>query len=149
MADQLLLRNAVTGNLVNPADAVSAALPFVTIAPADKATIRSNLGAVGAGHTSVNDINYQVLASDVDVAYVALTASRVVKLCDVDTYPLGQDLVIGDESGACSATVTITIIVGDTTYDTIPQQSDGTITLSYPFASVRMRRGAVNIWKIV
>jgi hypothetical protein len=101
------------------------------------------------GHTAINDANYQVVASDVDVAFTVLTASRVVKLCDVDTYPLGQDLVIGDESGACSSTKTITIVVGDGTSDTIPQQSDGTIVLGYAFASVRLRRGTANIWKIV
>jgi hypothetical protein len=106
-------------------------------------------GKANIGHTAVSDANYQVVASDVDVAFTVLTASRVVKLCDVDTYPLGQDLVIGDESGSCSATNTITILVGDGTSDTIPQQSDGTIVLAYAFASVRLRRGAANIWKIV
>lgn len=108
-----------------------------------------DIGAAATGHTPLSDTNYQVSFSDVDVAFTALTAPRVVKLCDVDTYPLGQDLVIGDESGACSATITITILVGDGTSDTIPQQSDGTIVLAYPFASVRLRRGAANIWKIV
>jgi hypothetical protein len=106
-------------------------------------------GKANLGHTSVNNTNYQVLVSDVDVAFVALTAPRTVKLCDVDSYPLGQDLVIGDESGSCSAMNTITILVGDGSSDTIPQQSDGTIVLAYAFASVRLRRGAANIWKIV
>jgi hypothetical protein len=108
-----------------------------------------DIGAAATGHTPVSDANYQVLASDVDVAYTALTAPRTVKLCDVDTYPLGQDLVIGDESGSCSSNLPITILVGDGTSDTIPQQSDNTIVLAYAYASVRLRRGAADIWKIV
>ncbi|WP_345819944.1 hypothetical protein ABC766_27320 [Methylobacterium fujisawaense] len=101
------------------------------------------------GHTTVADTNYQILTTDVDVGFTSITVPHIVKLCDVDAYPLGQDLVIGDESGTCSATNTITILVGDGTSDTIPQQSDGTIVLAYPYASVRLRRGAANIWKIV
>lgn len=106
-------------------------------------------GKTNLGHTAVPDTSYQVLATDVDVAFTFLTAPRVVKLCDVDAYPLSQDLVISDESGSCSAANTIAILVGDGTGHMITQQSDGAIVLGYPFASVRLRRGAANIWKIV
>lgn len=113
-------------------------------------TVPEHLAAkAGIGQTEVLDINYQVLATDVDVVYMSLTATRIVKLCDVDVYPKGQDLVISDESGACSETVTITIVPGDGTGDTIPQTSNNTIVLNAPYASVRLRRGAANLWKIV
>ena len=113
-------------------------------------TVPEHLAAKASiGQTTVANVAYQVLATDVDVAYTSLTASRIVKLCDVDVYPKGQDLVISDETGACSETVTITIVPGDGTGDTIPQTSNNTIVLNAPYASVRLRRGAANIWKIV
>ncbi|WP_183667428.1 hypothetical protein [Methylorubrum rhodesianum] len=75
---------------------------------------------------------------------VSLTAARTVSLPDVDTFPLGQDLVIADESGACSESLTITIIPGSGTGDTIA--GDGSIVLTSPYQAVRFRRGAANLW---
>jgi hypothetical protein len=144
------------GSIIGPPGTTSAegladvveALKRVLIAP-DVASARSSLGAAALGHTPVLDADHQVSALDVDVAFTVLTGPRIVTLCDVDNYPLGQDLVIGDETGACSAAMPITIVPGAGTDDAIPQSSDGTIVLNSPFASVRLRRGATNIWKIV
>ncbi|CAO4140658.1 hypothetical protein [Methylorubrum extorquens] len=101
--------------------------------------------AAQRGHTSVSDANYQILATDVQVGVTALTAPRVLSLPNVDSFPLGQDLVIADESGACSETLTITIQPGAGTGDAIGVP-DGTIALSNPYQAVRFRRGAANLW---
>ena len=92
-------------------------------------------------------MNYQILATDVQVGVIALTAPRVLSLPDVDSFPLGQDLVIADESGACSETLSITIQPGSGTDDVIGGP-DGptTILLSSPYQAVRFRRGAANLW---
>jgi hypothetical protein len=96
------------------------------------------------GHTSVYDRDYTALTSDVQVGFRTLTGSRIVTLPDVDAFPLGQDLVIADESGACSEALTITILPGSGTGDTIA--GDGSIVLTSPYQAVRFRRGAANLW---
>lgn len=104
------------------------------------------------GHTSVFDRDYTAATSDVQVGFRTLTGPRIVTLPDVDAFPLGQDLVIADESGACSETLTIKIRPGANTGDTIggaePDQGTSipTIVLSSPYQAVRFRRGAANLW---
>lgn len=104
------------------------------------------------GHTSVFDRDYAALTSDVQVGFRTLTGPRLVTLPDVDAFPLGQDLVIADESGNCSDTVTIKIQPGAGTGDLIggavpdAGTSIPTILLSYPYQAVRFRRGAANLW---
>lgn len=146
---QLHAFDTVTGE-----DVVEPASSLIKRAPILAAGVTKTLGEhlesrAAIGQTTVSNAAYQVLATDVDIVYTSLTASRIVKLCDVDVYPKGQDLVISDETGACSETITITILPGDSTGDTIPQTSNNTIVLNGPYASVRLRRGAANIWKIV
>lgn len=68
---------------------------------------------------------------------------------DVDIYPHSQDVVIGDESGACPEALSITIMPGNGTSDSLPQTSDNAVVLNAPLASVRLRRGASKIWKVV
>lgn len=104
------------------------------------------------GHTSVFDRDYTATASDVQVGFRTLTGPRIVTLPDVDAFPLSQDLVIADETGACSETVTIKIQPGAGTSDVIggaePDQGTSipTIILFSPYQAVRLRRGAANLW---
>jgi hypothetical protein len=96
------------------------------------------------GHSLVADADYQCLATDVQVGMKPLTAPRTIWLPDVDTFPF-QDLVIADESGACSDASTITILPGSGTDDVIGT-SEGTVILSRPFEGAWFRRGAANLW---
>lgn len=98
------------------------------------------------GHTAVSDANYQALQSDVQVGMVTLTAPRTVYLPDVDGFPLGQDLVIADESGACSETLTIAIQPGPGSGDIIGGVDASTVILSNPYQAQGFRRGATNLW---
>lgn len=106
---------------------------------------RAAASSAQRGHTSVSDANYQCLPSDVQVGMVALSASRTIYLPDVDGFPLGQDLLIADESGSCSDDRIITIFPGLDTSDVIGT-TDGIIKIFDPYQSVRLRRGASNLW---
>lgn len=100
----------------------------------------------GGGVTAVDDRDYQCLMDDVQVGVTALTGSRTIYLPDVDTYPPGQDLVIADESGACSETLTITIRPGAGTSDIIGGVDNSAVLLQNPYQVQGFRRGAANVW---
>ncbi|MEN3213619.1 hypothetical protein PUR23_26855 [Methylorubrum populi] len=98
-------------------------------------------------HTPVADADYQGLPTDEQIGLVALTAPRTISLPDVDSFPLGRDIVIADESGACSDTLTITIQPGAGTGDVIGGPDGATnIVLFTPYQAARFRRGAANLW---
>ncbi|MBB4200682.1 hypothetical protein CCR94_21520 [Rhodoblastus sphagnicola] len=59
--------------------------------------------------TSVSDLNYTALITDRTIAYTAITAARTVTLPAVSAFPTGVSLRILDESGAASASKTITL----------------------------------------
>lgn len=72
----------------------------------------ANLSDVAAGapsRTPVADANYTALTTDRNIAFTAITAARTVTLCAASAFPVGYRLTIFDESGAASATNTITI----------------------------------------
>jgi hypothetical protein len=59
--------------------------------------------------TGVSDAAYAVLTTDRMVAYTALTAARVVSLPAASSFPTGTPLIIVDESGNCTALISITV----------------------------------------
>lgn len=59
--------------------------------------------------TAVADANYVVLLTDYRVKYTSLTAARAVTLPAPSGATIGQEFIIGDESGSCSGSLTITI----------------------------------------
>lgn len=79
--------------------------------------------------TQVSDANYTALVSDRMIAYTAMTAARAVTLPAASAYPTGTRLIVVDESGACSATNTITLArVGS---DTINGTTGAVISTAY------------------
>ncbi len=64
--------------------------------------------AAAVARTQVSDAAYAVLPTDRTVAMTALTAARVLTLPAASAYPQGATLTVVDESGACSASATIT-----------------------------------------
>jgi hypothetical protein len=97
-------------------------------------------------HTPVVDVDYTIKIWDVQVGFMALSASRTAILPDVDSYPIGQVLFIADESGQCSADRPITIAAGAGTGDTIAGQT--AILLTDAYQGLGFRRGASNVWII-
>ena len=82
--------------------------------------------------TAVSDAAYSALTTDRLIAYTALTASRIVSLPTSASYPTGTRLLIVDETGACSATKTITITPNGT--DTIEgANSSAVLAMAYGF----------------
>lgn len=120
-------------------------LPTVPVVIGGRATTvgPALASALQGAHTPVSDADYQCLPSDLQVGIVALTAPRTISLPDVDSFPF-RDLVIADESGQCSETLTITIQPGAGTGDTIAGASS--LVLSSPYQGLRFRRGAANLW---
>ena len=152
MADNSLKLRTLEGGVPMERDPIRFLAGVLPQTPLIRAGVETTLGgaiasAAQTGHTPVNDTNYTILPSDVQIGVVSLTAPRTVYLPDVDAFPLGQDLVIADESGVCSETLTITIQPGADTGDTIGNP-DGSpsIVLFTPYQAVRFRRGAANLW---
>lgn len=92
--------------------------------------------ASGSKRTEVNDVAYQALVTDVLIAYIALTAARIVTLPDVaDTGATATNvfvLTVKDEAGAATGAETITL-QGDANID---GAATLVINLDYGFATL-------------
>ena len=95
--------------------------------------------------TAVNDAAYTALISDRSIAYTALTAARVVTLPAASAYPAGTALTVFDESGACSATKTITLAPAGS--DTIDGAASAVISSAYGFLA--LQSNGAGKWTIV
>ena len=95
--------------------------------------------------TAVADAAYAALPSDRLIAFTALTAARVVTLCAAAAYPTGTRLTIVDESGACSATKTITLAIAGT--DTIDGAASAALSSAYGYLA--LESDGVGKWTIV
>jgi hypothetical protein len=95
--------------------------------------------------TAVSDAAYSALVTDSLIAYTALTAARVVSLPAASAYPPGQALTIADESGACSASKTITISRAGS--DTINGATTATISTAYAYLA--LESNGSNAWTII
>ena len=91
------------------------------------------------GRTPVADANYSALATDRTIAYTALTSARTVTLPPASAYPTGTQLLVVDESGACSLSNTITLARSGT--DTINGATTAIINAAYGFLAL-MSSGA-------
>ncbi|MGO9008079.1 MAG: hypothetical protein ACLQIQ_08540 [Beijerinckiaceae bacterium] len=85
--------------------------------------------------TAVADTAYTALASDRCIAYTAITAARIVTLPAASTYPTGTRLVVFDESGNCSATLTITLAAAGS--DTIDAATSAVISSAYGYLALQ------------
>lgn len=101
-------------------------------------------GGATIGGTRVDNTNYTVLPTDVQIEVRGLTAGRTITLWDVDTFPTGQPLLIGDFDGTCSPDRPITIQVGAGTGDTIAGQT--AIQIADPYGSLEFRAGITDTW---
>ncbi len=95
--------------------------------------------------TPIADANYTATASDQLVAYTSITAPRTVTLPAASAYPIGQLLRVVDESGGCSATVTLTIARAGT--DTIDGATSAVVAAAYGF--VWLESDGVSKWTVV
>ena len=98
-----------------------------------------------AQRTAVVDANYQALATDRTIAFTALTAARSVTLPAASAYPAGTRLLVMDESGGCSPTVTITLSAAGS--DTINGAAAGVLTV--PYGLLALQSNGAGKWTIV
>ena len=94
---------------------------------------------------AVSDAAYTALTTDRLIAYTAITAARVVSLPAASTYPTGTRLTIVDESGAVSATDTITVAANGT--DTINGGASALLSAAYGYVAIESN--GVNKWTII
>lgn len=89
---------------------------------------------ITATRTVVADMSYTALTTDRNVAVTSLTAARTITLPAASAYPTGTQLLVFDESGACSASNTITVTRAGT--DTINGVSSASIATAYGYLAV-------------
>jgi len=94
--------------------------------------------------TSIADANHAALPSERTIAYISLTAPRNVTLPAASTFPTGTLIRIVDESGACSASNTITLTASGS--DSINGQVSAILASAYAFVAVESN--GLNRWTI-
>ena len=81
------------------------------------ATLENRTGTFQpVARVAVADVAYAATTSDTLIAYTSITAARVVTLLAASTVP-GRQLVVKDESGLASGTLTITVTPASGTID--------------------------------
>ncbi len=95
--------------------------------------------------TGVADAAYSALVTDRLVAYTALTAPRAVTLPSAASFPPGHPLGIIDESGACSASKTITISRAGS--DTINGLTS--VAIASAFGALVLESNGSNAWTVI
>lgn len=118
--------------------ASSGALIFISILAEDLATLPM-------ARQPVADANYAVSANVGVVAYTAITAPRTVTLPAANSFEPGALLRVVDESGECSATITITLARAGT--DTINGGASAAVAGAFGF--VELMSNGSNAWTIV
>jgi Major tropism determinant N-terminal domain len=95
--------------------------------------------------TAVSDANYTAQPTDRIVAYTALTASRIVTLPASSTFPPGERLLVVDETGNASGTVSITLTRAGS--DKINEANTAIITTANGYLGVE--GNGSNAWTVV
>ena len=101
--------------------------------------------AITNTRVGVGDAAYTASAADRLIAYTSLTAARVVTLPAASAYPTGTQLIVVDELGNSSATLTITLARAGS--DTINGGTAAVIATAYGF--VALESNGSNAWTIV
>ena len=96
--------------------------------------------------TPVPDAAYTGLTTDRLIAYTTLTAARVVNLPLASAYPTGTRLTIIDETGNCTALISITITPNGT--NTI-NGVNGSIVINTAYGQATLESNGLAGWTIV
>ena len=99
---------------------------------------------VSPTRTAVSDANYTALTTDRNIAYTAITAARIVTLPAASAFPQGYRLTVFDESGAASATNTITFARSGS--DTINGATSAAV--SSAFGVLAVETNGANKWTV-
>ncbi len=132
---QTLQPNTVVGNL-SPVARPAAGIPIAVL----KAQFF-------AGLTGVNDVAYALVASDVSIAYTAISAARIVTLLPAANFNPGYKLTIFDSSG--NATASHTITVAPTGADLINGANASLLAISSAYSGVTLESDGISKWTLI
>ncbi len=118
---------------------------YVLAARVNDATGVWQVPAIVGARAAVSDANYSVAAGVSTVAYTAITAARTVTLPAASSFFAGQQLLVVDESGSCSATKTITLAPNGS--DTINGAASAVVSNAYGYLVIESN--AAGKWTIV
>jgi hypothetical protein len=153
LSEQLQLRRG-TGSQVASFTGAAGEVVFDTtnnrLIANDGVTVGGNPAAklsevITNSRSAVSDATYSVLATDRMVAYIALTAARVVTLPASSAYPTGTRLLIVDETGNCSATKTLTITPNGT--DAIDGAASAVVNQAFGFIGIESN--GAGAWTVI
>jgi hypothetical protein len=96
--------------------------------------------------TAVSDAAYSALTTDRMIAYIAITATRVVSLPAASTYPTGTRLLIIDETGDVTATLNISISPHGT--DTV-DGANSAVNINAAYGFLSLESNGSDAWTIV
>jgi hypothetical protein len=153
LSEQLQLRRG-TGSQVASFTGAAGEVVFDTtnnrLIANDGVTVGGNPAAklsevITNSRSAVSDATYSVLATDRMVAYIALTAARVVTLPASSAYPTGTPLLIVDETGNCSATKTLTITPNGT--DAIDGAASAVVNQAFGFIGIESN--GAGAWTVI
>ncbi len=100
-----------------------------------------------AQRTAVAGAPYTALSTDRIVAYTAISAAETVTLPAAAAFPVGERLLIVDESGACSTTNTITVTPAGT--DKVSGLSSSTpVAINIPYGFLALESNGSNAWTV-
>jgi hypothetical protein len=95
--------------------------------------------------TAINDTAYTHLSTDYNAQYTAITAPRVITLVAAASMTAGAEVQIGDSSGNCSGTNTITVAVSGS--DLINGAT--TYVISSAFGQVCLMSDGTSKWTVI
>jgi hypothetical protein len=151
MSEQLQLRRGTSANVAASTGAQGEVFVDTTnnrLVLQDGSTVggfaAAKIGDV-AQRTAVADGAYIALTADRLIAYTSLTSARIVTLPAASAYPTGFHLLVADESGSCSTTLTITLARAGS--DTIDGGTSATIASAYGY--IRLESDGSSKWTIV
>ncbi len=101
--------------------------------------------AAAVARSQVSDAAYAVLPTDRTVAMTALTAARLLTLPAASAFPQGTTLTVVDESGACSASATISVARAGS--DTINGAANAVI--ASPYGYLAFQSNGSNKWTVI
>lgn len=97
-----------------------------------------------AQRTAIANAAYSALATDRIVAYASLSAAQTVTLPLAASFPVGERILIIDETGACSTTNTITVQRNGGGSDTINGQAS--LAINVPYGFLALESNGSNVW---
>ena len=149
MSEQLQLRRATAAQV-----AAFAGAQGEVVADTNYWRLYVNDGSTAGGwataraqRTAVANAAYTALGTDRIIAYTSLSAAQTVTLPAAANFPVGERLLVVDESGACSATDTITVYANGT--DTINGAAHSVAPqINVPFGFLGLESNGSNGWTI-